>query len=296
MLKKWLTWNNSRKGISLLSSFLCSALFIWASLIKFTCQLDLSWGFGLSFEGLCRRIGWGLKGLWNQPLYLLWYPFMPFYPFHSYIWSHSVSTSCSSYYTLPVLHGEAALIWRWSIASHSRSLSHLISHVEISGIGYLWAASFNHAETVQLRAFKFQIDGDRRHLEWMRVMVGTAELSQVSVKLTESSGMLAGKKGKGFTGGVHSFVTLSIRFIPLTSLSLIGSISFIFVISPSTWQHIRGPFPSLSKEKKTGQGNGMCCRSDRPPVEDIRELKKEYITHLKLFLVWKSSTVCVLRL
>lgn len=84
-----------------------------------------------------------------------------------------------------------AVIWRWSIASHSRSLSHLIPHVEISGIGYLCTASINHAETLQLRAFKFQIDCDRRHPEWMRVMVGTEELRQVSVKLMESSGMLA---------------------------------------------------------------------------------------------------------
>lgn len=54
MLKKWLTWNKSSKGILLLSSFLCSSLHLG----QFN-KVHMPDGFDLrigSFEGLGRGI------------------------------------------------------------------------------------------------------------------------------------------------------------------------------------------------------------------------------------------------
>lgn len=159
-------------------------------------------------------------------------PLIPLYALLSISFLHLIPLSFHFLFLIPqtARRGRtfrAAVIWRWSIASHSRALSHLISHVEISGIGYLCATSINHAETLQLCAFKFQIDCDRRHPEWMRVMVGTQELRQVSVKLTESSGTLALNKEKRFHRRNQLFCNIDHLIHPVTQrLSPFSASSF----------------------------------------------------------------------
>lgn len=97
-------------------------------------------------------------------------PLMPLYGLLSISFLHLILLSCHflflkcPYRGRPPFLQEAehfgaegllAVIWHWSIAYHSWSPSHLISHVEISGIWYLCTASINHPETLQLCTLKF---------------------------------------------------------------------------------------------------------------------------------------------